>query len=49
MSYLPYALAVWLLVVGVRSVHGWTWGRAFAACLFALAAPIVAGLLLSSL
>src|SRR5437588_12342215 len=49
---LTYAVFVWaavLLVIGVRSVHGWTWGRAFAACLFALAAPIVAGLLLSSL
>jgi hypothetical protein len=30
--YLAFvAWSVWLLVVGVRSVHGWTWGRALAA------------------
>ena len=49
---LTYAFFIWgaaLLVVGVRSVHGWTWGRAGAACAFALAAPIAVGLLLRTL
>jgi hypothetical protein len=34
------AWAVALLVVGVRSVHGWTWGRAAAACLIAAVVPV---------
>jgi hypothetical protein len=38
-----------LLVVGVRAVHGWTWGRAAAACALALVAPVVLALVLSSL
>ena len=49
---LTYAFFVWaavLLVVGVRSVHGWTWARAAAACTFAIATPIVVGLLLTTL
>src|SRR4051794_19419364 len=36
-----------LLVLGVRAVHGWTWGRAAAACALAIAVPAVLGLLLS--
>ena len=48
---LTYAFFVWaavLLVIGVRSVHGWTWARATAACAFAVAGPVVVGLLLTS-
>ena len=37
------AWSVGLLVVGVRAVHGWTWGRALAAS--ALAVVLTAGLL----
>jgi len=33
-----------LLVIGVRAVHGWTWARAAAACVLALAAPVAIGL-----
>ena len=39
---LSAAFAVWaltLLVVGIRSVHGWSWGRAAAAAALALLAP----------
>jgi hypothetical protein len=46
LAFLLWAAA--LLVVGVRSVHGWTWARAAAACGLALAAPIAIGLALSS-
>ncbi|HZU19743.1 MAG TPA: Yip1 family protein [Gaiellaceae bacterium] len=38
-----FGFFVWsaaLLAVGVRSVHGWTWPRAFAATAVALAVPI---------
>jgi len=48
---LTYAFFVWaavLLVIGVRSVHGWTWARAAAACGLAIAAPIAIVLLLST-
>jgi hypothetical protein len=31
-----------LLVLGVRAVHGWTWGRSAAACALVVAAPVVA-------
>jgi hypothetical protein len=43
------AWAAVLLVIGVRSVHGWTWSRAVAAAAVALLGPIVVGLALSSL
>ncbi len=49
---LTYAFFLWaavLLVIGVRSVHGWTWARSVAACALAIATPIVIGLLLASL
>jgi hypothetical protein len=36
-----------LLVIGVRSVHGWTWGRAGAACGAAIAVPVVVRLALA--
>jgi hypothetical protein len=40
---LAFALwAAWLLVVGVRAVHGWSWGRALAAA----AAPLVLAVVL---
>ena len=44
------AFVVWaaaLLVVGVRSVHGWSWGRAAAACSLAIAGPVLIGLALA--
>jgi hypothetical protein len=44
-----FAWALALLVIGVRAVHGWTWGRAAAACALALVAPVVLALVLSSL
>jgi hypothetical protein len=37
-----------LLVVGVRAVHAWPWGRAGAACALAVAAPLVLALALRS-
>jgi hypothetical protein len=46
------AFFVWagaLLVIGVRSVHGWTWVRSLAACALALAAPVAVALAISSL
>ena len=49
---LTYAFFLWaavLLVIGVRSVHNWPWTRALAACVLAVVAPVVVGLLLSSL
>lgn len=36
-----------LLVTGVRAVHGWTWGRAGAACALAIAVPTLLGVALS--
>lgn len=48
---LTYAFFLWtlvLIVVGVRSVHGWPWQRALAATTLALAAPIAIGLLLAT-
>jgi hypothetical protein len=36
--------SVWLLLVGVRSVHGWTWGRAAAAVALAAAFPVLIAL-----
>jgi hypothetical protein len=47
---LTIAFVVWaavLLVVGVRSVHGWSWARAVAACALAIAGPIAIGLALT--
>lgn len=41
---LLYAAFVWcalLLVVGVRSVHGWSWGRSAAAVALAAALPVL--------
>lgn len=49
---LTYAFFLWsavLLVAGVRAVHHWPWTRALAACAFAIATPVVVGLLLTSL
>jgi hypothetical protein len=40
---LELAFVAWsaaLLVIGVRSVHGWTWPRAAAACVLVVAAPL---------
>ena len=42
------AFVVWsvaLLVIGVRSVHGWTWQRAGAATTIAVALPVVLGVI----
>jgi len=49
---LTYAFFLWtlvLIVVGVRSVHGWPWQRAVAATTLALAAPVAVALLLATL
>ena len=35
------AWSVWLLLVGVRTVHGWTWGRAAATIALAAAFPVL--------
>jgi hypothetical protein len=46
------AFVLWaavLLVIGVRSVHGWTWARAGGACALAVLAPAVVVLAFSSL
>lgn len=48
---LTYCFFLWtvvLLVIGVRSVHGWTWRRSLAATSLALLAPVALGLLLAS-
>ena len=48
---LELAFLVWaavLLVAGVRAVHGWTWGRAAAACSLAIAAPVLVALVAAS-
>jgi hypothetical protein len=48
---LTYAFFLWaavLLVIGVRSVHGWTWRRALGATALALVAPIAAALVAAS-
>jgi hypothetical protein len=41
------AWGVALLVIGVRSVHGWTWQRALAASAAALALPVALSVLLA--
>lgn len=41
------AWAVVLLVIGVRSVHGWTWARSVAATSLALVAPVALALALA--
>ncbi len=49
---LTYAFFLWalvLLVIGVRSVHGWTWARALGATGLAVAAPIALALIVSTL
>jgi hypothetical protein len=46
-AVLQVLFLVWagtLLVIGVRSVHGWTWSRAAAASVLAISAPVVLGL-----
>jgi hypothetical protein len=51
-AVLGLVFVVWaavLLVVGVRAVHGWTWGRAAAACGLALAAPVLVSLAVGTL
>jgi hypothetical protein len=37
--YFAFAWSAVLLVIGVRSVHGWTWGRSLAAVGLAMALP----------
>jgi len=39
LGFLLWAMV--LLVIGVRAVHGWTWGRAVAACALPIALPAV--------
>jgi len=40
-DYAVIAWSVWLLVVGVRSVHGWTWARAAATVALAAVFPVL--------
>jgi hypothetical protein len=47
LTFACFAWAAVLLVVGVRSVHGWPWGRAFAATAIALAIPVAFALALT--
>jgi hypothetical protein len=49
LTYAFFAWAAVLLVVGVRSVHGWTWPRALAATALGLLAPVVLGVLAAGL
>jgi hypothetical protein len=47
---LTYAFFLWtaaLLVIGVRSVHGWAWARALGATALAIAAPIALAIVLA--
>jgi hypothetical protein len=47
---LQYAFVLWaavLLVLGVRSVHGWTWARAIGACALAIVGSIAVAVVLS--
>jgi hypothetical protein len=44
-----FVWAIALLVIGVRAVHGWTWARAGAACVLAVAAPVVVALVVRTL
>ncbi len=47
---LAAGFAAWslaLLVIGVRSVHGWTWQRSLVACAAALVLPVVVSVLLA--
>lgn len=49
---LTYGFVAWamvLLVIGVRAVHGWSWGRALVACAVALLAPLVVAVALAAL
>jgi hypothetical protein len=39
LEYFAFAWSVILLMVGVRSVHGWTWGRSLATVGLAAALP----------
>jgi hypothetical protein len=39
--YLAFAWSAALLVIGVRSVHGWSWGRSLAAVALAAALPVL--------
>ena len=51
-SLLALAFVLWavaLLVIGVRAVHGWTWGRSAAAVATGVALPALAVLAISSL
>ena len=41
LTYAFIAWAVVLLVIGVRSVHGWTWGKALLACAIAVVLPAI--------
>jgi hypothetical protein len=45
LAFVAWALV--LLVIGVRSVHGWTWSRALAACALGLGVPVAIGIVVS--
>jgi hypothetical protein len=46
LTYAFFAWALVLLVTGVRSVHGWTWGRALATTALALVVPVAVAVLI---
>jgi hypothetical protein len=48
-EYAFFAWAAVLLVIGVRTVHGWTWARAASATALALVVPVALTLAISSL
>jgi hypothetical protein len=45
-GFVAWSLA--LLVIGVRSVHGWSWRRALAATAAALVLPVALSVLLAT-
>jgi hypothetical protein len=50
-ALLTLAFVAWaavLLVIGVRAVHGWRWGRALLASSLALGTPLIVAIVLSS-
>jgi hypothetical protein len=42
--YAAFVWGFWLLIVGVRSVHGWTWARTLAAIAIAAVVPVLIAL-----
>jgi len=47
LTFAFYAWSAGLLVIGVRSVHGWTWERSLIAAALSLAVPVAASIALA--